>query len=117
VSQQGRNDDEEFTKKVRLMALAKMSKAEKEAGKVRQLKEILARAREVNDDERMQIAEKIGGWMRWRNDGYASESERTLTALYIEVGPGSSEVNSTQLLVRLKDFLHYATDYLQIINA
>ena len=55
--------------------------------------------------------------MRWRNDGYASESERTLTALYIEVGAGSSEVDSTQLLVRLKDFLDYETDSVQIIKA
>ena len=99
------------------MALAKMSKAEKEAGKVRQVKEILARAREADEGERNAIAEKVGGWMRWRNDGYVSESERALTALYIEVGPGSSEVNSTQLLVRLKDFLHFATDYGQIIKA
>jgi hypothetical protein len=30
------------------MALAKMSKAEKEAGKVRQVKDILARARETD---------------------------------------------------------------------
>ena len=99
------------------MALAKMSKAEKEGGKVRQVKEILARVREADEGERKAIAEKIGGWMRWRNDGYASESERTLTSLFIELGSGSSEVNSTQLLVRLKDFLHYATDYYQIIKA
>ena len=51
-----------------------MSKAEKEGGKVRQVKEILARAREADEGERKAIAEKIGGWMRWRNDGYASES-------------------------------------------
>ena len=70
-----------------------MRKQEKEAGKVRQLKEMLSRAREAEEDERKRIAEKISGWMRWRNDGYGSESERTLTAVYIEVGPGTGEVD------------------------
>ena len=54
---------------------------------------MLTRAREAEGGERKRIAEKVSGWMRWRNDGYGSESERTLTAVYIEVGPGTGEVD------------------------